>query len=210
MLKPIPEPDAHGQSMHVFDGYYHELHNEPEKLRDRYGRTRFGQSCLLARRLVEAGVPLVRVNWSRVPKALNNGTWDTHKENSKGVKELMPIVDAAYATLIEDLADRGMMDDTLVAWVGEFGRTPKINGAGGRDHWGKVGSFAMAGGGVRGGTVYGASDAIGGYPKDGLVLPQDFTATIFHTLGIPLDSEFIDTLGRPLAITRGEVIRGIY
>jgi uncharacterized protein (DUF1501 family) len=186
-----------------------DLTREDPKLRDRYGRTRFGQSCLLARRLIESGVRLVRVNWTRVPNAPNNGHWDTHTRNTDGVKALMPILDAAYSTLLDDLADRGMLDDTLVIWTGEFGRTPKFNAAGGRDHWGNVFSVALAGGGVKGGVVYGSSDANAAYPKEGRVRPQDLTATIYHTLGIPIDSEMTDTLGRPLPITRGEVVNAV-
>jgi uncharacterized protein (DUF1501 family) len=186
-----------------------DLSREDPKLRDRYGRTRFGQSCLLARRLVEAGVRLVRVNWTRVPNTPNNGHWDTHTRNTDGVKALMPILDAAYSALLDDLADRGLLDDTLVIWTGEFGRTPKFNAAGGRDHWGNVFSVALAGGGVRGGTVYGASDAIAAYPKDGRVRPQDLTATIYHTLGLPPDVEMTDTLGRPLPVSRGEILRAV-
>jgi hypothetical protein len=186
-----------------------DLDGESQAVRDRYGRTRFGQSVLLARRLVEAGVPLVRVNWTRVPNAPNNGHWDTHRSNSEGVKKLMPILDAAYSALIEDLADRGMLEDTLVIWTGEFGRTPKINGAGGRDHWGQVFSVALAGGGVKGGIVHGASDKIAGYPKDGRVTPEDLHATIYHCLGIPTDTEIRDSLGRPLPVCRGEPVRAI-
>ncbi len=186
-----------------------DLTREDPKLRDRYGRTRFGQSCLLARRLVEAGVRLVRVNWSRVPNAPNNGHWDTHTRNTDGVKALMPVLDAAYSALLDDLADRGLLDDTLVIWMGEFGRTPKFNPAGGRDHWGNVFSVALAGGGVKGGVVYGASDKIAAFPKDGRVRPQDLTATVYHTLGLPPDAEMHDTLGRPLPVTRGEVVKAI-
>jgi hypothetical protein len=186
-----------------------DLSKEPPTLRDRYGRTKFGQSVLLARRLVEAGVPLVRVNWSRVPGAVNNGHWDTHSKNTDGMKQLAPIMDAAYATLLEDLEQRGLLDDTLVVWTGEFGRTPKLNGSGGRDHWGRVFSVALAGGGVRGGMVHGASDSIAGLPKDGRVLPQDLLATIFHCLGVPPDAEIHDAQGRPLPLTRGEFIRQV-
>jgi uncharacterized protein (DUF1501 family) len=121
----------------------------------------------------------------------------------------MPLMDQTYSTLLEDLGDRGLLDDTLVVWTGEFGRTPKINGGGGRDHWGHVFSVGLAGGSIRGGQAYGASDRIGGYPKDGLVRPQDLTATIFHCLGISPHSEIHDSLGRPLAITRGQVIQQI-
>jgi hypothetical protein len=192
------------QARRAFD-----INQEPPAVRDRYGRHKFGQSALLARRLVEAGVPLVRVNWTRVTGALNNGHWDTHGKNTDALKQLMPLMDQTYSTLLEDLGDRGLLDDTLVVWTGEFGRTPKINGGGGRDHWGHVFSVGLAGGGVRGGQAYGASDRIGGYPKDGLVRPQDLTATIFHCLGISPHSEINDSLGRPLAITRGTVIQQI-
>jgi hypothetical protein len=185
------------------------LNDENPKLRDRYGRTRFGQSVLLARRLVEAGVPLVRVNWTRVAGAVNNGHWDTHSKNTAGLRQLMPIMEAAYTSLLDDLAERGMLDDTLVVWVGEFGRTPKINGNGGRDHWGHVFSVALAGGGIRGGVVHGASDRIAGYPKDGRVLPQDLMATILHVLGISPSDEYHDNLGRPLPASRGQVIRSV-
>jgi hypothetical protein len=186
-----------------------QLDSEHPRLRDRYGQHRFGQSALLARRLVEAGVPLVRVNWTRVPGALNNGHWDTHGKNTAAVKQLLPLLDQTYSALLEDLSERGLLEDTLVVWTGEFGRTPRINGGGGRDHWGNVFSVALAGGGVRGGQALGASDSIGGYPRDGRVLPQDLTATIFHVLGIPPGSEFHDSLGRPQAISRGQVIPGL-
>jgi uncharacterized protein (DUF1501 family) len=185
------------------------LAEEPPQVRDRYGRSRFGQSLLLARRLVEAGVALVRVNWTRVAGALNNGHWDTHAQNTAALKQLMPILDQAYAALLDDLADRGLLDETLVIWMAEFGRTPKLNAAAGRDHWGPVFSVALAGGGVRGGTVYGASDRQGAYPRDGRVLPEDLTATVLDALGIPPDSEVHDNQGRPLAVSRGQVIRAL-
>src|SRR5262249_21717683 len=174
-----------------------DLDKEDVRLRDRYGQHRFGQSVLLARRLVEAGVPLVRVNWPRVPGALNNGHWDTHSRNTAALKQLMPIMDQTYSALLEDLADRGLPDEVLVVWMGEFGRTPRLNGAAGRDHWGRVFSVALAGGGVRGGCVHGASDRLGAAPRDGRVLPEDLTATVLHALGIPPDSELHDAQGRP-------------
>jgi hypothetical protein len=192
------------KARHAFD-----IDKEIPAARDRYGRSRFGQSVLMARRLVEAGVSLIRVNWTRVPGAVNNGHWDTHGQNAQGMKQLMPIMDQAYSALLEDLGDRGLLDETLVVWMGEFGRTPKLNGGGGRDHWGNVFSVALAGGGVRGGRIHGASDSIGGFPRDGRVRPQDLTATIFHSLGIRPDSEVHDALGRPVAISRGELIRQV-
>jgi hypothetical protein len=186
-----------------------DLDAEPVRTRDRYGRTRFGQSCLLARRLVEAGVPLVRVNWTRLPNCPNNGHWDTHAQNALSVRKMMPVLDAAYSALLDDLADRGLLDDTLVVWMAEFGRTPKLNGAGGRDHWGAVFSVALAGGGVRGGAVYGASDGLAAYPKDGRVTPADLHATIYQCLGIPPGAEMRDAVGRPLAVYRGEPVTQI-
>jgi hypothetical protein len=189
-----------------------DLRHEPPAVRDHYGRNRFGQSVLLARRLVEAGVALVQVNWTRTQEDSDtNPVWDTHAKNSERLRTaLMPPMDQAYAALLDDLSDRGLLNETLVVWMGEFGRTPKINAAGGRDHWGHVFSVALAGGGVRGGQVHGASDRIGAYPKDGLVRPQDLTATIFHCLGYSPDSEFRDALGRPLVLSRGDVIRQVF
>jgi hypothetical protein len=188
-----------------------DLDREPPAVRDRYGRSRFGQSVLLARRLVEAGVSLVQVNWTRTATDNDvNPVWDTHTKNAERLKTaLMPPMDQAYSALLEDLAERGLLDETLVVWTGEFGRSPKINAGGGRDHWGYVFSVALAGGGVRGGQVYGSSDRTGGQPNDGLVTPQDLTATLFHCLGLRPDTEIHDALGRPVPISRGEVIRAI-
>jgi hypothetical protein len=189
-----------------------DLNREPPAMRDRYGRNRFGQSVLLARRLVEAGVSLVQVNWTRTTADSNdNPVWDTHTKNTERLKTaLMPPMDQAYSALLADLADCGMLDETLVVWMGEFGRTPKINGRGGRDHWGHVYSVALAGGGVRGGQVYGASDRIGGHPKEGRVQPHDLTATVFHCLGYRPETELHDALGRPVPISKGEVIRQVF
>ena len=189
-----------------------DLDAEPPALRDRYGRSKIGQSVLLARRLVEAGVPFVHVNWPREPGDTNstNPLWDTHQKNSERLRAvLMPQFDRCYSALLTDLEQRGLLEQTLVVLMGEFGRTPRINGGGGRDHWGNVFSVALAGGGARGGVVHGASDAIGGYPRDGRVLPQDLTATILHCLGIDVHAEIRDALGRPVAVTRGEVIRQV-
>jgi hypothetical protein len=186
-----------------------QLDEETTALRDRYGRTKFGQSVLLARRMVEAGVSLVRVNWSRVAGAVNNGHWDTHSQNTNGLKQLMPIMDAAYSALLDDLAQRGLLEETLVMWMAEFGRTPRLNGAAGRDHWGRVFSVALAGGGIRGGIVHGASDNIAAFPRDGRVTPQDLHATIYHCLGIRPDTEYQDAQGRPIPLTRGDIVRQI-
>jgi hypothetical protein len=188
-----------------------DLDREPPTVRDRYGRSRFGQSVLLARRLVEAGATLVQVNWTRDHRDPDDSPmWDTHQKNTHYLKtSLMPRYDPAHSALLEDLADRGMLDSTLVACIAEFGRTPKINGAGGRDHWGHVFSVCLAGGGVRAGIVHGSSDRIGGHPKAGKVQPQDLTATLFHCLGHHADTEIHDALGRPVPNSRGEVIRQI-
>lgn len=188
-----------------------QLDRESPQMRDRYGRTQFGQSVLLGRRLVEAGVSLVQVNWFRGPEEPSDAPcWDSHAREAQRLKTVLaPPADQAMASLIEDLEQRGMLDDTLVVCMAEFGRTPRINGAGGRDHWGHVYSVALAGGGIKGGVVHGASDPIGAYPASGRVQPQDLTATIFHCLGLNPQSEIHDTLGRPIPISRGEVIESI-
>jgi hypothetical protein len=184
------------------------LDQEPACVRDRYGRGQFGQSVLLARRLVEAGVSLVQVNWFRGPdEPPDTPCWDSHTREAERLKTvLMPPFDQAYSALLEDLIQRGRLEETLVVCMAEFGRSPKINPAAGRDHWGYVYSLALAGGGVRGGYVHGASDKAGGHPRDGRVQPHDLTATVFHCLGYRPDTEIRDTLGRPLPISRGEVI----
>ena len=188
-----------------------QLDRESPQMRDRYGRTQFGQSVLLGRRLVEAGVSLVQVNWFRGPEEPSDAPcWDSHAREAQRLKTVLaPPADQAMASLIEDLEQRGMLDDTLVVCMAEFGRTPRINGAGGRDHWGHVYSVALAGGGIKGGVVHGSSDPIGAYPASGRVQPQDLTATIFHCLGLNPQSEIHDTLGRPIPISRGEVIESI-
>ncbi len=187
------------------------LDREPESVRQRYGRSQFGQSVLLARRLVEAGVSLVQVNWYRGPDEPEaNPCWDSHTDEARRLKTvLMPPTDQAYSALLEDLVQRGLLGETLVVCMAEFGRSPKINRQGGRDHWGYVYSAALAGGGVRGGQVYGASDRLGGHPKDGRVEPHDLTATIFHCLGYRAETEIHDALGRPLPISRGRVVHEI-
>lgn len=185
-----------------------DLTTEKPELRDRYGRTKFGQSMLLARRLVEAGAKLVQVNWSRQEgNPLNGGSWDTHAQHTEAMKKyLMPESDRAFSSLMDDLRERGLLDETLVVWMGEFGRTPRFNGNGGRDHWGRCFSIAMAGGGVVGGQVYGQSDGDAAYPVSEIVRPDDLTATIFHLLGIPPETELRDPLNRPLPVSRGRVI----
>ncbi len=188
-----------------------DLSRESPKLRDSYGRTHFGQSCLLARRLIEAGVSLVHVNWYRGPDEPDDApVWDTHVQESNRLKSVLaPVADQAIAALLSDLADRGLLEETLVACLAEFGRTPRFNGRGGRDHWGAVFSVLLAGGGIRGGCVYGASDKHGAYPQDGRVLPPDLHATIYTCLGIDPTTELHDTQGRPFPISRGEPVRSI-
>jgi uncharacterized protein (DUF1501 family) len=187
------------------------LEDETPAMRERYGMSQFGQSTLLARRLVEAGVKLVQVNWFRGPdEPSDNPCWDSHTKETERLKTvLVPPMDAAFSALLEDLSQRGLLDETLVVCMSEFGRTPKFNNRSGRDHWGPVFSIALAGGGVKGGMVYGASDRQGAQPKDGLVKPEDLTATIFHCLGYAPETEMRDLQGRPIAISRGNVIRPI-
>ena len=188
-----------------------QIEKESDATRDRYGRNRFGQSVLLARRMVEAGVSLVQVNWTRWKEDPDVApAWDTHAKNSERLKTaLMPPMDQAYSALLEDLHARGILDETLVVWVGEFGRSPKINPSGGRDHWGHVFSAALAGGGVRGGIVHGQSDRDGAYPLEGRAEPQDLAATILHCLGYSADTMVHDRVGRPIAISNGQPIQQI-
>ena len=188
-----------------------ELERESSVTRDRYGRHKFGQSCLLARRLIESGARLVQVNWPREPNdsEVGNPLWDTHQKNAERVRDVLcPQLDSALPTLLEDLAERGLLAETLVVVMGEFGRTPRHNASGGRDHWGHCFSVALAGGGVRGGQVIGASDRIGGYPADRPLRPQDLAATIFHLLGIDPHGFFEDRGGRARPLqSGGDVIR---
>ncbi len=187
------------------------LADEPDASRDRYGRTQFGQSVLLARRLVDAGVRLVQVNWFRGPDEPSDAPcWDSHAREAKRLKTVLaPPLDQALSALLTDLVDRRILDDTLVVCMSEFGRSPKIDPNGGRGHWGNVFSVALAGGGIRGGCVHGASDKIGGEPQDGLVRPPDLLATIFHCLGIAPETELHDPLGRPFPVARGDVVREV-
>ncbi|HVW01194.1 MAG TPA: DUF1501 domain-containing protein, partial [Planctomycetaceae bacterium] len=188
-----------------------DLSRESDATRDRYGRTQFGQSVLLGRRLVEAGVSLVQVNWFRGPDEPSDAPcWDSHARETLRLKTVLaPPRDMAFSALLTDLHESGQLDETLVVCLTEFGRTPRFNGAGGRDHWGPVFSVALAGGGIRGGQVYGSSDELGAQPKSGKVNPQDLTATILHCLGYDPQTEIHDSLGRPLPVSRGEVIRAI-
>ncbi len=197
---------ASPQARQAFD-----LSTESQTLRDSYGKTRFGQSLLLSRRLVEAGVRLVQVNWTRQEgNPLNGGSWDTHVKHNEAMKDyLMPAVDQSFAALMDDMSQRGLLEDTLVLWMAEFGRTPRFNGNGGRDHWGHCFSIALAGAGVVGGQVYGQSDPDAAYPVADSVRPHDLTATMFHLLGIPPEMELTDPLNRPVPASRGRVIEEV-
>ena len=177
-----------------------DLSKEPDSVRDRYGRNRFGQSCLLARRLVENGVRFVTLNTFLT--VFGETTWDIHGSKPftsiDGMKnEVCPMYDQAYSALIEDLKQRGMLANTMVAALSEFGRTPKVNPAGGRDHWPQCFTVSFAGGGVKGGRVIGKSDPVGGFPAERPVLPGDLVATIFHSLGLDHESHLPGPAGRP-------------
>jgi hypothetical protein len=183
-----------------------ELGSETDKLRDGYGRNTFGQSCLLARRLVEAGVRLVTVNM--FDTVFNKTTWDCHgcapfSTLDDYARDLLPSLDRALSALLDDLDGRGLLDSTLVVATGEFGRTPRLNAAGGRDHWPGVWSGLLAGGGVRGGTVVGASDANGSTPVDRPVTPQELLATMYRSLGISQGGVVQDSSEKSLAVLDG-------
>jgi hypothetical protein len=183
-----------------------ELHSESPGLRQRYGKTEFGQRCLLARRLVEAGVPMVNVSYCHTP----TGSWDTHSDHFKQMKKsLAPTFDAAFSALVRDLDERGLLAETLVVVNAEFGRTPKINSSSGRDHWPWVYSLIAAGAGVRPGTVYGASDNSAAYPTANPHDPADFVATLYHLLGVAPETQIHDATGRPHTVIIGQPIEGI-
>jgi hypothetical protein len=174
-----------------------QLDAEPAAVRDSYGRNIYGQSVLLARRLIEAGTRVACISWA--PDA--NATWDTHGQNFKKLKdELLPQFDAAVSSLIQDLVDRRMLERTLVIVMGEFGRTPKINPAAGRDHWNFCYSLLLAGGGMKPGFVFGSSDKIGSRPASNPVTPAELVATIYHCLGISHTRELQDRLSRPFQL----------
>jgi uncharacterized protein (DUF1501 family) len=169
-----------------------DIHAEKEKLRDAYGRNTLGQSCLMARRLVEAGVRCVTIDHSN---------WDTHNDNFATLKrQLLPWLDAGVSMLLRDLSERGLLDSTLLIVSGEFGRTPRINKDAGRDHWGPAFTVAVAGGGIKGGRVVGKSDARAERPADNPHGPEDLAATIYHLMGIDPKEEFLTPEGRPVAI----------
>jgi len=198
-----------------------DLNQERPETRDRYGRNHYGESFLLARRLVEAGVRLVTVNWMYFrPDGNPLNPWDNHGGTAAlggvtGYAMLkadycIPPLDRALSALLEDMSLRGLLDETLVVVTGEFGRTPQINKAMGRDHWGHCYSALLAGGGVRGGQVYGASDAHAAYPADKPVRPEDLLATMYHTLGIPVGAEIHDRENRPHPVTTGAPVTALF
>jgi uncharacterized protein (DUF1501 family) len=177
---------------------------------DRYGRNAFGWSLLMARRLVDSGVQLIQVNLG------NNESWDTHGNAFPHLKDrLLPPLDRSVSALLDDLQASGKLDETLVVVASEFGRTPQITllqqhyKLPGRDHWGAVQSVLFAGGGIRGGTVIGASDKLGGYPIDQPVKPENFAATIYHALGIPSSATWRDAQDRPHSVYFGQPIDGL-
>jgi hypothetical protein len=200
-----------------------QLEDESVTTRERYGMTKFGQSCLLARRLVEAETRFVQVNWPArsddEPAPGPDGSWDTHRNNFPMLRDhRCPVFDRSLSALIEDLATRGLLERTLVVAIGEFGRSPKIGapttnnvGPGGRDHWPECYSFLIAGGGVRPGEAYGESDRHGAWPKRDAVHPYDLIATIYHALGISPWTEYHDTLNRPRRLVENGVpITGLF
>lgn len=184
------------------------IEDESPSTIERYGSHKFGRSCLVARRLIEAGVSLVTVAW---PGHENH--FDTHADHFRMLKEeLLPPMDQGFSALLEDLRDRGLLDETLVVWTGEFGRTPSVNGneKPGRDHWPFVYSTVLAGGGVRPGQIYGSSDDIAGRPRDNPLHVTDFVATIYHALGYDSTTQVVDVLGRPHHVVSGQPVLSLF
>lgn len=202
-----------------------DLEAEPLRVRERYGRYRSGQACLLARRLVEAGVPLVTVMFNqgnrgqdKRPGETDHYGWDTHNDIFLALREhLLPRFDRSFSALLEDLDERGLLDQTLVVCMGEFGRAPRIaleatfaGTSPGRKHWASAYSIVMAGAGVRRGAIFGATDSVGAHVKDGRAGPWDVAATMFAALGIDPASHFLDATGRPAQIAEGKPLAGLY
>jgi hypothetical protein len=190
-----------------------DLASEPPEVRDRYGRTTYGQSCLLARRLVESGVKFVTAYFSDTigGRSTTSGGWDTHGfDNTRMfpiVKQYhLPITEQTLPVLLDDLDERGLLDETLVVWMGEFGRTPQINKNESRDHWPQCYTVLFAGGGVKRGFIYGSSDAKAMFPDQNPVRPDDLSATIYYLLGIDPQTEVYDRNNRPLIISQGQPI----
>ena len=195
-----------------------DINKETPQTRERYGRNEWGESILMARRLVESGVRLVTISWMYIQKGGNvANVWDNHGnfEGKTGYDMLkaeycLPSLDRGFYALMEDLTQRGMLDETLVAMFGEFGRTPKINATAGRDHWGACQSAVLAGGGIRGGTVYGKSDKQSAYVVDNPVSPADLHATMYHALGLTPDAMVHDNLNRPHRINDGRPLTALF
>jgi uncharacterized protein (DUF1501 family) len=196
-----------------------DITREPRALRERYGMNVHGQSVLQARRLIEAGVPLVTVFWPNDGITNVSVYWDTHNRNFIDLKErLCPVTDKAFSALLDDLEARGLLDDTLILWTGEMGRTPRVGqsvvggaGAGrdGRDHWPHCFTSILAGGGIKGGVVHGSSDRYAAYPATNPISPTDIVATVYHCLGVDPQMQIRDRLNRPMALCDGEPIRAI-
>lgn len=223
LLTQIDQQSSHLHQLgnvHNFSGYHEQafelltspavrrafdVSQEPAPLRERYGQTPFGQGCLLARRLVESGVSLVTVNWER-----DDAYWDTHSDNfNLHKKKLLPNMDQGFSSLLLDLEERGMLDETLIVWLGEFGRTPTINKNAGRDHWAACNTVVLAGAGLRGGMIHGASDRQAAYPARDPVGPEDLAATIYHLLGIAPHRLLRTPEGQPVPLSTGEPIHAI-
>ncbi len=193
-----------------------DISKESPAVRDAYGRTTYGQGCLLARRLVESGVKFVSCYFSKSigGQSTTDGGWDTHGFNDTRMYPIveqyhLPITDVTFPTLIMDLEQRGLLDETLVVWMGEFGRTPKINKNASRDHWPNCYSVVLAGGGVKQGYIYGKSDATSSAPEENPVKPEDLAATIYYLLGIDPTAEIYDKQDRPLMISSGEPVHAV-
>ncbi|HLQ38605.1 MAG TPA: DUF1501 domain-containing protein, partial [Planctomycetota bacterium] len=202
-----------GRARKAFD-----LAEEPDALRDRYGRTTFGQSCLMARRFLEAGTRIVQLNWPKIANS-DRHSWDCHKDLEKRMKEdSAPMFDPGFATLIEDLDQRGMLAETLVVCIGEFGRSPKKglstsgndNDGGGRDHWPYCFTAVVAGAGIKRGYVHGRSDATGSAPIEGAVHPTDLLATIYHAIGIAPDTIVYNHLNQPRELVKGTPVLELF
>ncbi len=201
-ITPLSHQDAYQRAvrlMHSAAAKAFELDEEPAKTRDAYGRTAFGQGCLLARRLVERSVPFVEVTLSAADGSQAFG-WDTHQRNFDAVKQLSGVLDPAWAALMDDLRDRGLLDSTLIVWMGEFGRTPKINKEAGRDHFPNAWTTVLAGGGIKGGQVIGDTGVDGMTVKDRPVSVPDFLATVCKSIGVDPMGQNMSDVGRPIRV----------
>jgi hypothetical protein len=185
-----------------------DLSEEPDKVREAYGRSRFGQGCLMARRLIERGVPFVEVSLGSV----GNGSlgWDTHQNNFATVKDLSAELDAGWGTLMAELKDRGLLESTTILWLGEFGRTPRINGNGGRDHFPAAWTSVLAGGGIKGGQAYGRTSADGMTVEEGKADVGDLLATLCQALGIDPETQNVSEIGRPIKLAEGTPISAVF